>query len=287
MRGASQCASCVGLAPLRDGASCLSGETGRNEPDEGASSWCAVRETSKRSFDIEIPVPVPDIPFRTERQSYFFSRESHRNPGKGTSTETGDPISGCDVRDGRRIYRGRGRWCDRVDPSFGFFRRPQSRSAYPKLYEYVVRTNRVAMRPRRSTLSLTQLALASQTRACPRGGIRTPPRTPPSSLSGPLVVVFRFASLVRASLFLFFSLGSAQLDSARLRRRRRPSPLGSDVDAVYATQVRGFLNASSASASREPSSGCMSYCQRAVRGRDMRMDSMRPPVRRPKVVPRS
>ena len=171
---------------------------------------------------LHVPVALPDIPFRTERQSYFFSRESHRNPGKGTSTETGDPISGCDVRDGRRIYRGRGRWCDRVDPSFGFFRRPQSRSAYPKLYGHVVRKNRVAMRPRRSTLSLTQLALASQTRACPRGGIRTPPQTPPSSLSGPLVVVFRFASLVRASLFLFFS---PRLGSASTR-------LGFDVDGV-------------------------------------------------------
>ena len=177
----------------------------------------------KRSFDIEIPVPValPDIPFRTERQSYFFSRESHRNPGKGTSTETGDPISGCDVRDGRRIYRGRGRWCDRVDPSFGFFRRPQSRSAYPKLYKYVVRKNRVAMRPRRSTLSLTQLALASQTRACPRGGIRTPPQTPPSSLSGHLVVVF---DSPRSFAHPFSSsFRSAWLGSTRL---------GFDVDGV-------------------------------------------------------
>ena len=180
---------------------------------------------------IHVPVALPDIPFRTERQSYFFSRESHRNPGKGTSTETGDPISGCDVRDGRRIYRGRGRWCDRVDPSFGFFRRPQSRSAYPKLYKYVVRKNRVAMRPRRSTLSLTSTRpRLANTRVSPRRDPNTP-QTPPSSLSGPLVVVFRFASLVRASLFLFFSLGlaRARLGSAststaslstRFRRRR-------------------------------------------------------------------
>ena len=217
----------------------------------------------------------------------FLAGESKKSRKRNLRRDRRSDIGVRRPRRAKNIYRGRGRWCDRVDPSFGFFRRPQSRSAYPKLYKYVVRKNRVAMRPRRSTLSLTQLALASQTRACPRGGIRTPPQTPPSSLSGPLVVVFRFASLVRASLFLFFSLGLARLDSARLRRRRRPSPLGSDVDAVYATQVRGFLNASSASASREPSSGCMSYCQRAVRGRDMRMDSMRPPVRRPKVVPRS
>jgi len=56
---------------------------------------------------------------------------------------------------------------------------------------------------------------------------------------------------------------------------------------VHATQVLGFLNASRASASLDPSSGCMSYCHLAVSGRDMRMDSILPPVRRPKVVPRS
>ena len=56
---------------------------------------------------------------------------------------------------------------------------------------------------------------------------------------------------------------------------------------THATQVRGLRKASMASASRLPSAGCMSYCHLAVRGRDMRMDSMRPPVLNPKVVPRS
>ena len=89
-------------------ASCLSGETGRNRRTRARKGGARFAKRQKRSFDIEIPVPVPvalpDIPFRTECQSYFFSRESQRNPGKGTSAETGDPISGCDVRDGRRIY---------------------------------------------------------------------------------------------------------------------------------------------------------------------------------------
>ena len=78
----------------------------------------------------------------------------------------------------------------------------------------------------------------ANTRVSP-SGIRTPPRTPPSSLSGPLVVVFRFASLVRASFSSSFR--SARLSSTRLGFGvgGRPSPLGSDVDAVYATQVRG------------------------------------------------
>lgn len=51
------------------------------------------------------------------------------------------------------------------------------------------------------------------------------------------------------------------------------------------TQVRGFLHASIRSCSGVPSAGTLSYIQRAVKGRDMRMDSMRPPVLRPKVVP--
>ena len=53
------------------------------------------------------------------------------------------------------------------------------------------------------------------------------------------------------------------------------------------TQLRGVMHASSRSASREPGAGFWSYSQRAVSGSDMRMDSMRPPVLRPNVVPRS
>ena len=56
---------------------------------------------------------------------------------------------------------------------------------------------------------------------------------------------------------------------------------------VYAHQVRGFLKASIASASGEPGAGLWSYWNSQYLGRDMRMDSMRPPVFKPKVVPRS
>ena len=69
--------------------------------------------------------------------------------------------------------------------------------------------------------------------------------------------------------------------------KRLATPGGSPHSLPHATQVRGLRKASMASASRLPSAGCMSYCHLAVRGRDMRMDSMRPPVRNPKVVPRS
>jgi hypothetical protein len=55
---------------------------------------------------------------------------------------------------------------------------------------------------------------------------------------------------------------------------------------VY-TQSRGFLAASKSSASGLPGSGTTSYSHRLVRGILIRMDSIRPPVFRPKVVPRS
>jgi hypothetical protein len=51
------------------------------------------------------------------------------------------------------------------------------------------------------------------------------------------------------------------------------------------THVRGFLHASSRSASGDPSLGWLSYIHDAVSGSDMRMDSMRPPVLSPNVVP--
>jgi len=52
-------------------------------------------------------------------------------------------------------------------------------------------------------------------------------------------------------------------------------------------QSRAFLNASRISASGEPASGTCEYSHRAVSGSDIRMLSMRPPVLRPKTVPRS
>lgn len=62
----------------------------------------------------------------------------------------------------------------------------------------------------------------------------------------------------------------------------KPSQLGRDY-----TQTRGLRQASSSSASGEPALGWWSYSHEAVWGMDMRIDSMRPPVFRPKVVPRS
>jgi hypothetical protein len=53
-----------------------------------------------------------------------------------------------------------------------------------------------------------------------------------------------------------------------------------------ANQSWGFKNSRS-SASREPGAGWKSYNQRARGGRDMRIDSIRPPVFNPKTVPRS
>ena len=50
-------------------------------------------------------------------------------------------------------------------------------------------------------------------------------------------------------------------------------------------QLRGFLQASRRSASSDPSAGDWLYSQRAVSGRDIRIDSIRPPVFRPNTVP--
>ena len=50
-------------------------------------------------------------------------------------------------------------------------------------------------------------------------------------------------------------------------------------------QLRGFLQASRRSASFDPSAGDWLYSQRAVSGRDIRIDSIRPPVFRPNTVP--
>ncbi|CAL6432596.1 unnamed protein product [Bathycoccus prasinos] len=61
----------------------------------------------------------------------------------------------------------------------------------------------------------------------------------------------------------------------------------SSLDDDYANHVLGFMNASNASASLLPSFGCMSYCHLAVSGKDIKMDSILPPVFKPKVVPRS
>jgi hypothetical protein len=62
---------------------------------------------------------------------------------------------------------------------------------------------------------------------------------------------------------------------------------GGSVSVSSYTQVLGFLQQSSSSNSGVPGCGCMSYIQLAVKGSDMRMDSMRPPVFSPKVVPLS
>ena len=51
--------------------------------------------------------------------------------------------------------------------------------------------------------------------------------------------------------------------------------------------MRGLRQASMSSASGVPSAGCWSYSHLAVRGSDMRIDSILPPVLKPKVVPRS
>ncbi len=56
---------------------------------------------------------------------------------------------------------------------------------------------------------------------------------------------------------------------------------------AHFTHARGVWQASSRSASRLPGAGFWSYSQRAVSGRLIRMLSMRPPVFRPNVVPRS
>ena len=71
-----------------------------------------------------------------------------------------------------------------------------------------------------------------------------------------------------------------------VRMSVKPGVMFVHAIAIY-TQVLGFLQASSSSNSGEPGAGWWSYSQPAVLGRDMRMDSMRPPVFRPKVVPRS
>ena len=58
------------------------------------------------------------------------------------------------------------------------------------------------------------------------------------------------------------------------------------LSSAYA-HWRGFKHASSRSASGEPGSGVTLYSHRDVRGRDMRIDSILPPVFSPKVVPLS
>ncbi len=52
-------------------------------------------------------------------------------------------------------------------------------------------------------------------------------------------------------------------------------------------QSRGFKYTSTNSASREPGAGRKSYSQRTRGGSDIRIDSVRPPVFKPKMVPRS
>ena len=52
-------------------------------------------------------------------------------------------------------------------------------------------------------------------------------------------------------------------------------------------QVRGFVQASMRSASGLPGSGVTLYSHRDVSGKDMRIDSILPPVFKPNVVPLS
>ena len=75
-----------------------------------------------------------------------------------------------------------------------------------------------------------------------------------------------------------FGLGRAArggVDTHRLPCQRRS----------HFAHSRGVLKASIISASGEPAAGSCEYSHRAVSGSDMRIDSMRPPVLRPKTVP--
>jgi len=62
----------------------------------------------------------------------------------------------------------------------------------------------------------------------------------------------------------------------------------SQLSGLYETQLRGFLRTWTRTSSGDPGAGWWSYSHRAVRGMDVRMDSMRAPgVARPNLVPRS
>ena len=73
----------------------------------------------------------------------------------------------------------------------------------------------------------------------------------------------------------------------RLSVLRAGEPGAAPRRARAQNQSRGFLKASMISASGVPSSTWWLYSHRAVSGSDIRMLSMRPPVLRPKTVPRS
>lgn len=75
-----------------------------------------------------------------------------------------------------------------------------------------------------------------------------------------------------------------QKDTQEKREKERPPALPA---ALPHTHSGGLIMASSVFSSQEPGAGWWSYCHRAVRGRDMRMLSIRPPVLSPKMVPRS
>ncbi len=94
-----------------------------------------------------------------------------------------------------------------------------------------------------------------------------------------LVPLMRRLPVVRGAAWV------QHVNSSSLTRHAWCVPL--PLDAAGASQSRGVRHASSRSASGEPGAGLWSYCHDAVKGMDMRMDSMRPPVLSPNVVPRS
>lgn len=71
--------------------------------------------------------------------------------------------------------------------------------------------------------------------------------------------------------------GHTQKGKGNLQRTRTPPH----------THSGGLIIAWSVFSSQDPGAGWWSYCHRAVRGSDIRMLSIRPPVLSPKMVPRS